>query len=80
MSVLLGVGRSLQQPYIQEGQTLSGARLSRLFSLKIIWLQPVQDLLLFSQQLITDMLPVRQICTAYYYLNEGIYEEYLTLA
>ena len=53
--------------------------LSGLFSQKIIWLRPSEDLFQVTQHLITGMLPVSRICTAYYYHNEGIYAELWTL-
>lgn len=67
VSMLLGVERNLQQTYLHKGQTLDRARLFRLFSQKIIWLRPVQDLFSVTQHLMSDMFPVSRICTAYYY-------------
>ena len=39
---MLGVGLSLQEPCLQPGEELNGARISRLFSQKIIGLKPCE--------------------------------------
>eukprot|EP00794_Sanderia_malayensis_P021061 gene21061-23117_t len=40
LKVLLGIGSSIQEPWLQAGQTLNGACVSRLFAQKIMWLKP----------------------------------------
>lgn len=64
ISLLLGVGRTLQEPCLQEGQQLDGACISRLFAQRSIWVRPTMPLTEHEiladteQHLITDMLPV----------------------
>lgn len=36
----MGVGTVLKEPCLQPGQKLDGARVSRIFSQKILWLKP----------------------------------------
>ncbi len=67
--MLIGVGKSLQPPCLQDGQQLDGARVSRIFAQKVIWLRPSenisftedtapQDEIQDDQIPITDLLPV----------------------
>ena len=59
---MLGVGRYIQIPCLQEGQPLDAARIGRLFSQKVIWLLPIRDIAdIDDQHLITDMLPVSNV-------------------
>lgn len=38
--MFMGVGTVLKEPCLQPGQKLDGARVSRIFSQKILWLKP----------------------------------------
>eukprot|EP00794_Sanderia_malayensis_P014536 gene14536-16039_t len=51
LKILMGVGTLLQEPCLQPGQELDGARISRLFSQKILWLMPANGTKLVDNQL-----------------------------
>eukprot|EP00794_Sanderia_malayensis_P002509 gene2509-2898_t len=51
LKILMGVGRLLQEPCLQPGQELDGARISRLFSQKNLWLMPANGTKLVYNQL-----------------------------
>ena len=56
--MLLGVGCSFEDLYLQDGQTLDGARVPSLFWQKIIWLRQPDNIVCSNYQpLITVMLP-----------------------
>lgn len=44
ITLLVGIGKSLQAPCLQEGQLLDGSRVGRIFAQKVIWLRPTEDL------------------------------------
>ncbi len=47
----MGVGTVLKEPCLQPGQKLDGARVSRMFSQKILWLKPDLGTRLVGQQM-----------------------------
>eukprot|EP00794_Sanderia_malayensis_P014728 gene14728-16262_t len=44
LSFLGGIGKTLQEPLLQQGQEIDGACLSRVFAQKVIWLRPSRDI------------------------------------
>lgn len=61
----MGVGTALQEPCLQDGQYLDGARISRLFYQKILWLRPEQIL----PDAISDCDKVRNFTVCYLFLK-----------